>query len=81
MHKISHPGMARLAGLRVPRYDRLQDTMSSLLDNLSAFNWRELVVGRKSSFQLDTAYLASCHCAHHRRWHKLPPACVLQLFE
>ena len=32
------------AGLKVPRYDRLQDTMSSLVDNLSTFNWRELVV-------------------------------------
>jgi hypothetical protein len=28
----------------VPRYDRLQDTMQSLVDNLSLFNYRELLV-------------------------------------
>lgn len=33
-----------LAGLKVPRYDRLQDTMQSLVDNLSLFNYRELLV-------------------------------------
>jgi hypothetical protein len=32
------------AGLKVPRYDRLQDTMASLVDNLSLFNYRELLV-------------------------------------
>lgn len=33
-----------LAGLKTPRYDRLQDTMQSLVDNLSLFNYRELLV-------------------------------------
>jgi sulfate transporter 4 len=34
-----------LLGLKVPRYDRLQDTMQSLVDNLSLFNYRELLMG------------------------------------
>ncbi len=32
------------AGLKVPRYDRLQDSMKSLTDNISLWNWRELLV-------------------------------------
>jgi len=32
------------AGLKVPRYDRLQVSMKSLTDNISLWNWRELLV-------------------------------------
>lgn len=34
-----------LLGVKVPRYDRLQDSLTSLLDNLSGFKWRELLMG------------------------------------
>jgi sulfate transporter 4 len=34
-----------LLGLKVPRYDRLQESMKSLTDNISLWNWRELVMG------------------------------------
>ena len=31
-------------GLKVPRFDKLQDTCSNLVANLNYFNWREYVV-------------------------------------
>mmetsp|Transcript_17379 Transcript_17379/g.52010 ORF Transcript_17379/g.52010 Transcript_17379/m.52010 type:complete len:696 (+) Transcript_17379:162-2249(+) len=34
-----------LLGLKTPRFDKLQDSMGSLIDNLSSFNWRELLMG------------------------------------
>ena len=33
-----------LMGLKVPRFDRLQDTMRNLAQNLGSWNWREYVV-------------------------------------
>ena len=33
-----------LMGLKVPRFDKLQDTCSNLVANLNYFNWREYVV-------------------------------------
>ena len=36
--------MKYLLGLKINRYDKLQESMQSLINNLSAFNWRELLV-------------------------------------
>ncbi len=33
-----------LMGLKVPRFDKLQDTCANLVANLNYFNWREYVV-------------------------------------
>ena len=33
-----------LMGLKVPRFDKLQDTCRNLVANLNYFNWREYVV-------------------------------------
>ena len=38
------PQVKYLMGLKIPRFDRLQDTCSSLVANLNYFNWREYVV-------------------------------------
>ena len=36
--------MKYLMGLKVPRFDKLQDTCRNLVENLNYFNWREYVV-------------------------------------
>ena len=33
-----------LMGLKVPRFDKLQETCRNLVENLNYFNWREYVV-------------------------------------
>ena len=38
-----------MMGLSIPRFDKLQDTMRSLANNLTLFSWREYVVRSPSS--------------------------------
>jgi hypothetical protein len=46
------PQVKYLMGLKIPRFDRLQDTCRSLVANLNYFNWREYVVSRPRSTRL-----------------------------
>ena len=50
------PQVKYLMGLKVPRFDKLQDTCSNLVANLNYFNWREYVVR------------ACCHVACTHIW-------------
>ena len=53
------PQVKYIMGLKIPRFDRLQDTCSSLVANLNYFNWREYVVSRPRRRRL-SRLCASC---------------------
>ena len=38
------PKVKYMMGLKVPRFDKLQDTVKNLAENLTVFSWREYIV-------------------------------------